>query len=132
MKSIVVYPVVFFDGYCHLCDSSVQFVLAHEKEQKLRFASLQSKFAAKNLDDNKNFSTIVFMENNKVYYKSQAVIKIARYLKFPYNSISLLAIFPYSFLDVFYAWIAKNRYKWFGRKNTCEIPSETVSIRFFD
>lgn len=129
-------PIIFFDGVCNFCNSSVLFVLKHEKTDELRFASLQSEFAQSQLRehslDSKTFNSIVFIEDGKYYQKSTAALKIASYLKFPYGFLKYLIIVPSFIRNFVYDIISKNRYKWFGQKDSCMIPSPELKSRFID
>lgn len=129
-------PIILFDGVCNLCNSSVLFVLKHEKSDELRFASLQSEFGQNKLKehhlDSKTFNSIVFIEDGKYYQKSSAALKIASYLKFPYGFLKYLIIVPSFIRNFVYDIISKNRYKWFGQKDSCMIPSTELKSRFID
>jgi len=128
--------IILFDGICNLCNYSVSFILKKDKKKHFRFASLQSDAAKKLLlhANNKNIlnnlKSIVLISNNKVYTKSTAVLKIGKYLKFPYNLSYLLLIVPRFFRDFIYDYISKNRYKWFGKNETCMMPSKEYLDKF--
>lgn len=128
--------VVLFDGVCNLCSGAVQFIIKHEKHKSMFFASLQSEFAKTLLADNNinsiDMSTVVFYENHKLFYKSSAALRIAGLLKFPYNLLSVFRIIPPFARDLIYNLIAKNRYRWFGKKESCMIPSLELKARFLD
>ena len=126
--------IILFDGVCNLCNNSIQFIIKRDKKQHFLFASLQSdaaqdillQFQLKNSD----FDSIIFIENGKIYQKSTAILKISTYLgglwKLNYGFI----IIPKFIRDTIYSFIAKNRYKWFGKKNVCMIPTKELKIRF--
>jgi predicted DCC family thiol-disulfide oxidoreductase YuxK len=119
--------VVFFDGVCNLCNSSIDFLIRIDKKNKLKYSSLQSEYAKKRLNtDIKDFGdSVVFLSGDNVYYRSEAALKILKTLGGPYKLIALLlSIFPYFILNYFYRLIAKNRYKWFGKRDTCRLPTE--------
>ena len=129
-------PIIFFDGVCNLCNHSVQFILKNDSQHFFRFASLQSAVASSMLKD-KNISpealdSIVYIYENKVYTESTAALQIAKHLDFPYQLLSVFMWVPSFIRDAVYRWIAKNRYKWFGRKEECWVPSEKVKKRFLE
>ena len=128
--------IVFFDGLCTLCSSSVNFILNNERNSKLYFSSLQSAFAKKFLKSygivSSQQDSIIYFEKNRLFFKSDAVFKISINLKFHLRCIIFLKIFPKIFRDYFYNIISKNRYKWFGKKTVCYIPKKDFSNRFLD
>ncbi|MBM9501315.1 thiol-disulfide oxidoreductase DCC family protein [Leptospira sp. 201903071] len=129
-------PIVFFDGVCNLCNGTVLFFLDHNPKKNLRFASLQSEFAEriltkKNLPDVAP-SSVLFLENGILYEKSNAVLKIAAHLSFPWNLASIFRWVPTLLRDIVYDWIAKNRYRWFGKSEACRIPSPELKSRFLE
>ncbi|MGB0367914.1 MAG: thiol-disulfide oxidoreductase DCC family protein [Flavobacteriales bacterium] len=126
--------VLLFDGVCNLCSESVQFVLERNRKENVKFASLQSDFGAKTLA---NFnlpanyvSSLVLVENGNVFVKSDAALKLAKHLNGLWKIGSVLLIVPKFIRNPVYDWIAKNRYKWFGKKEVCWIPEEKWKKRF--
>lgn len=127
--------VVFFDGVCNLCNKSVNFLIRVDKKKKLKYSSLQSHYAKSNLDTTTDelMNSIVFLTNGKEYRRSKAVLKILITLGGFYKFTGLLfSIFPSFFLDVFYNLVAKNRYKAFGKKDTCRIPKKEEQSFFIE
>ncbi|GEM45426.1 thiol-disulfide oxidoreductase DCC family protein [Deinococcus cellulosilyticus] len=127
-------PVVLFDGVCNLCNSSVQFILLNDRTGRLHFASLQSEIAAELLEAhwkgaNLPDSIIVVVEG-KVHAKSDAALYIARNLKFPYYLLGLFSFIPRPIRDAIYDWIARNRYRWFGKRDQCMLPRPEWKSRF--
>lgn len=126
--------ILLFDGYCNLCQSSVQFVLKHEKKQELVFTSLQSPIGKKILNQysiNPNeIDSLVLIKNNKAYIKSSAALRLCYYLKGIYFLGVILIITPPMIRNFVYDYIAKNRYKWFGKSESCMIPDEKIANRF--
>lgn len=126
--------IIFFDGVCNLCNASVNFVIKHDKKEQFLFASFQSDaakeillhFNLKNLDVN----TVILVEGQKVYDKSTAVLKIAKRLDGGYKAFYAFFIVPKIFRDWVYDIIAKNRYLWFGKRESCMIPSAKLKNRF--
>ena len=125
--------VVLFDGVCNLCNASVDFIVRHEKGDELKFASLQSDFG-KSLIKKTGIETvpdsIVFYCKGELLTKSKAVLHVCRHLTFPLNLLRIFTIIPTSLADLIYEWIAKNRYKWFGKKETCRIPTAEEQNKF--
>lgn len=124
--------IVFFDGICNLCNASIDFIVRHEKGNQLKFASLQSEIANQYLtpENREQLQTIQFFHQNKTYTKSTAVLKISKHLKFPWNLGIIFLIIPKFIRDFVYDLVATNRYKWFGQKNTCRIPTEEERGKF--
>jgi predicted DCC family thiol-disulfide oxidoreductase YuxK len=127
--------IVLFDGVCNFCASSVQFIIRHDKTNSLQFASLQSAIAQQLLSDykmSKSLDGVVFVEDNKAYFKSAAAFRIARYFGGFWKILNVFSILPLFITDFFYDIIANNRYKWFGKKETCMIPSPEIRNRFLE
>lgn len=127
--------IVLFDGVCNFCASSVQFIIKHDKSNSLQFASLQSTIGQELLTKYnmpKNLEGVVFIENGKAYFKSLAAFRIVRYFSGFWKGLILFSILPKFITDFFYDIIAKNRYKWFGKKDSCMIPSPEIRSRFLD
>ena len=129
-------PVILFDGVCNLCNRSVQRVLKNEKSDYYKFASLQSEFGQnvlKELGKNQSeFESFLVLENDKVYEKSRAVYKVIGKLKFPYALLYFFWPIPWFMRDWVYTWIARNRYKWYGKREECWLPDEKLKARFID
>ncbi|MBI3520400.1 MAG: DUF393 domain-containing protein [Bacteroidetes bacterium] len=126
--------ILLFDGYCNLCHSSVQFVMKHEKNQELYFTSLQSDTGIEILNhfniDPVKVDSLVLIENNKAYIKSSAALRLGKYLNGLYVLGYGFLIIPPFIRNMVYDYIAKNRYKWYGKKESCLIPEKDVSNRF--
>lgn len=126
--------ILLFDGHCNLCHSSVQFVLKHEKNNELYFTSLQSPIGVEILTHysiNPNeIDSLVLIEKNKAYIKSSAALRVSKYLKGLYPICCSLLIIPSFIRNWVYDYIAKNRYKWFGKMDNCLVPDENLSKRF--
>lgn len=127
-------PILFFDGVCNVCNASVQFVLAHEDGPRLRFASLQSKTAEDMLPalgiDPKDLDSLVIVDGGKVYNRSTAALEAARMLKAPYRWATIFLLVPKFIRDFFYKVFANNRYRLFGKKDECMIPTPELRARF--
>ena len=128
--------IVFFDGVCNLCNSTIQFLIKKNDKKSLRFSSLQSNFGQQFLKDNKlqvaKFESIYYLKNNILYSHSSAVLEILKELKGIYPYASILKIIPKFIRDEVYKWIAKNRYRLFGKQESCWIPSPDLKDRFID
>lgn len=127
--------LILFDGVCNLCNSSVQFVIKRDKKDKFRYAALQSEIGLEiinkfNIDTSKTDSIILYSNDKGISYKSTAALKIASKLGFPTNILSLFLIIPAIIRNVVYDFIAKNRYKWYGKKDHCMIPTPELKSKF--
>ena len=126
--------ILLFDGYCNLCHASVQFVLKHEKKRDTYFTSLQSKTGMEILTyysiDPLVTDSLVLIENNKAYIKSSAALRLAKHLKGIFPLAFGFIIIPPFIRNCVYDFIAKNRYKWYGKKDSCLIPDPELAKRF--
>ncbi len=129
-------PVIYFDGVCNLCNLSIQFILRHEKDKKLKFAPLQSLAGSTILkhvrDTEPDLDSLIFQQGESIYTQSKAVFKIASYLKWPYSLVRYFQILPKPLTDLFYRWIARNRYSVFGKRDQCMLPTPELRDRFID
>ncbi|MBZ5752659.1 MULTISPECIES: thiol-disulfide oxidoreductase DCC family protein [Metabacillus] len=127
-------PILLFDGICNFCDQSVQFVIRHDKLNTFKFAALQSNVGQELLKKynlpTENFDSFVFISNDRCYQKSTAALHVCRGLGGIWRILYLLIVIPRPLRDRFYNLVAKNRYKWFGKKDQCMIPSPEVRKRF--
>jgi predicted DCC family thiol-disulfide oxidoreductase YuxK len=127
-------PVIIFDGVCELCNASVDFILKWEKRPDFMFTANQNPpgqaiLRSFGLDPN-DVSTVFVVENGKIYQRSAAAMRIARRLRFPAVLLYGFVIVPGFIRDVVYKWVARNRYRWYGQKDTCRIPSQEEIARF--
>lgn len=126
-------PIVLFDGDCHFCDWSVQFIIKHDRKGIYYFASLQSERGKMLLEKYQlsfDINSLVLIENEEAYIKSSAVLRICRNLNGVLSLFYLFNMIPKRLLNVVYDCIAKNRYKWFGKKTYCKIYPEEIQKRF--
>jgi len=138
MQSSQKNKIILFDGVCNLCNNAVQFVIKHDKEDIFRFAALQSTIGRKLTHDRgidpSQMDSIVLIEPGVAYYtKSTAALKIARSLGGVQGSLAgVLEWVPEGLRDRIYNHIANNRYRWYGRKDTCMIPTPELRAKFLD
>ena len=129
--------IVLFDGVCNLCDDAVQRIIKHDKKDIFRFASLQSDFgkelvAERDLDP-EELDSIILIDPGVAYYKkSTAALEISRDLSGGYSLLKNFLFIPESLRDGVYDFIANNRYKWFGKKDQCMIPTPELKAKFLD
>lgn len=127
-------PVVLFDGVCNLCSSVVQFIIKHDKKKQFRFASLQSDFGQKILAENKfsttDLSSFILLEDGKLFTKSTGALRVVKRLKALWPLLYGFIIIPPFIRNAVYNWVAKNRYKWFGKKEACWLPTPELKSRF--
>ncbi len=125
--------IILFDGVCNLCNGFVQKVIAADKNDYFRFASLQSNEAKELLKNHPEFfslKTIIFLEKDKIYTRSTAALKISKHLSGIWPLLQTGYLFPSFLRDGIYNIIAKNRYKWFGKKDQCMVPSPQLKSKF--
>lgn len=127
-------PIVFFDGVCNLCNGAVQYILRHEVRNELMFCSLQSPaaseiFASRGLLK-PEVDSIILLDRRHVYVKSEAALRVAKYLNSPHSWWYLFRVFPLWLRDGVYTFIARNRYKWFGKQAACLVPTPELKARF--
>jgi predicted DCC family thiol-disulfide oxidoreductase YuxK len=127
-------PVILFDGVCNFCNSSVNFVIKKDKKAVIQFAPLQSEKGRLFLRQFNlppfEMKSFIFIEDGKMYMQSTAALRVCRYLKGLWPLCYGFIIVPKFIRDGIYNWIAKNRYKWFGVREQCMIPSPDVRSRF--
>lgn len=128
--------VLLFDGICMLCNAGVDFVLEKDTSEQIKFAALQSQVGQallEKFDAPKDLSTVVFIENNKAYIKSEAVLRVGRHLNWYFSVPAQLALLgvPKPVRDFLYSNVlAKNRYQWFGEKEECRLLDDQHRSRF--
>lgn len=127
--------IILFDGVCNLCNSAVQFVIRHDTKDIFRFVALQSELGREILKhigiDSKHIDSIILYEPGiAYYYKSSAAIQIAQNLGGFWHFGTIFRIIPTGIRNQLYDYIAKNRYKWYGKKDSCMIPTPELNIKF--
>ncbi len=128
------YKIILFDGVCNLCNGAVNFVIQRDKKDKFKFAALQSETGLQLIFkfkiDTAELDSILLVDGEKYYDKSTAALHIAKYLSGAYPLLFMFIIVPKFIRDAIYDYIAKNRYKWFGRKESCMIPTAELKEKF--
>lgn len=128
--------ILLFDGVCNLCASAVQFVLKRNKKENIYFASLQSNIGQQLMQQHQLDSTVinslVYIENGKAYSKSTGALRMAKQLSGLWPLLYGFIIVPPFIRNVVYNWVAKNRYRWFGKQETCWLPQPKWNARFLD
>ncbi|MBW7907559.1 MAG: DUF393 domain-containing protein [Kiritimatiellae bacterium] len=127
--------VILFDGECNLCSAVVRFVLRWEREPFCRFASLQSELGKQLVRDAggnaERLDTFHFIRNGQLLGRSEAALAVANYLRWPWRAVRILGVLPRRWRDWLYDFIAKNRFRWFGRHGYCAIPDGVPVNRFY-
>ncbi|MFL9844434.1 thiol-disulfide oxidoreductase DCC family protein [Flavobacterium rhizosphaerae] len=127
--------IILFDGVCNLCDSAVQFIIKHDKKDVFRFVALQSELGQEivsyiSIDTSKTDSIILYIPGKSYYYKAEAALNISKDLSGGYNLLSLLKFIPNVISNSVYDYVARNRYKWYGKKEACMIPTPELKAKF--
>ena len=127
-------PILLFDGHCNLCNAWVRLIVSRDTAKKILFAPLQSSVGRKMLEEHKidvNYTdSLVFFEEEKFSVSSTAALRIYSYLDGWERNLQLLSVVPRPFRDALYHFIAKYRYKWFGRSEQCMVPTQELRERF--
>jgi predicted DCC family thiol-disulfide oxidoreductase YuxK len=131
--------IILFDGACNLCSGAVRFVISRDPHARCRFASLQSDAARAacaevgyDLPASATPSTIVVIEGGRALERSDAVLAIARRMRFPWPVLGVFCVLPCGLRDVLYGFVARHRYRWFGRADACMAPRAELQQRFLD
>jgi predicted DCC family thiol-disulfide oxidoreductase YuxK len=128
------HAIILFDGVCNFCDASVNFVIKRDKRAYFRFAPLQepkgAEIARRYGIDPARLDTFVLVENGRAYPKSGGSLRVARRLGGLYPLAFVLILIPPLIRDFFYDWFARRRYRWFGKKDACMVPTPEVRDRF--
>jgi predicted DCC family thiol-disulfide oxidoreductase YuxK len=128
--------IILFDGVCNFCDGAINFVLKQDKKDVFRFAPLQSQTGQKLLAQyqipKKDFESFILIQDGKAYQKSTAALKVLNQLPWYWKALQVFWIVPKFIRDGVYDFIAHNRYKWFGKKEVCMIPTPEMRSRFLD
>jgi predicted DCC family thiol-disulfide oxidoreductase YuxK len=132
------HPVVLFDGVCNICSRTVNFIIDRDPKGKFRFASLQSEAGRRILEGFGNTvspgdpETIVVIDRSHVYQRSGALLRVARHMRGAWPLLTALLVVPRPVRDALYRWAAARRYRWFGKSDTCRVPTQELRARFLD
>lgn len=129
-------PIIFFDGVCNLCNSSVNFIIDRDEKNIFKFTPLQSKVASDVLPelgiDPNQLESFVLKIGNRAYRRSRAALEIARRMRRGWPLFYVFIIIPGPIRDMVYNLVARNRYRWFGKRDECRIPTPELKARFLD
>ncbi len=128
--------LILFDGVCNFCCLWVQFLIRRDPKKRFRFASLQSAIGQETLRrlhlSPDKLTTMIFVEGDRYFMKSSAALQMARRMRGPWPLLFLFIVIPAPIRDFFYDLVARNRYRWFGKKETCMVPTPDLKERFLD
>lgn len=129
-------PILLFDGVCNLCNGAIQYVIKNDPKGKFRFSALQNEFSQNLLKSHDpallDLDTVMLVYKDKVYVKSNAALESARLMGGLHSLLYIFKIVPRFLRDPIYNWVAKNRYRWFGKKDSCWLPTPELKARFID
>jgi len=128
------HKIILFDGVCNLCNGAVTYIIKRDKKNLFKFAALQSEIGREltskfNIDTSK-VDSIILIDGEKHYEKSSAALRIAKYLSGAYPLLFGFMVVPKFIRNAVYDYIARNRYKWFGKKESCMIPTAKLKDKF--
>jgi predicted DCC family thiol-disulfide oxidoreductase YuxK len=128
------HPILLFDGVCNLCNQTVQFIIERDKKAIFRFASLQSEYGENLLKkhqlSDKNLNSVILVYENKIYTHAAAPLEVLRLLGGFWQLGYVFKLVPSFLSNAVYRWVARNRYKWFGEKESCWLPTAELKSRF--
>lgn len=126
--------IILFDGVCNFCNASVNTIIKHDKKNRFKFTALQSEIGKNLLEkhhiDSQKTDSIILIENNTVFVKSTAILKISKHLNGLYPLAFGFIIIPTFIRDAVYDFVARNRYTWWGKKDSCMVPTAEVREKF--
>lgn len=126
--------IILFDGVCNLCNGAVTFIIKRDKHDRFRYAALQSEVGRTLTDkhgiDTSKTDSIILIEDDRCYTKSSAALRIARHLSGGYPLLYGFMILPKFIRDPLYDVIARNRYQWFGKRESCMVPTPELKAKF--
>jgi predicted DCC family thiol-disulfide oxidoreductase YuxK len=129
-------PVIIFDGVCNLCSGLVRFLLERDPRGEFLLTSYQSPAGRRLLKrfgvDPETVATVYLVEGGRLHARSAALLRVARRLPFPWKLAAALVLVPRPWRDRLYDWIARNRYRWFGKRDTCRVPTAAERARFLE
>lgn len=128
--------IILFDGVCNLCNDAVTFIIKRDKDDLFRYAALQSdigkELTGRHEIDTTEVDSIILLDGNLHYTKSSAALRIARHLSGGYPLLYGFMGLPTIMRDWVYNWIARNRYRWFGKRESCMVPTPELKAKFLD
>ncbi|MED0677204.1 thiol-disulfide oxidoreductase DCC family protein [Aneurinibacillus thermoaerophilus] len=126
--------ILLFDGVCNLCNQAVKFIIPRDPQRNFRFASLQSNTGQRLLQQyglpSDTLNSVILLDNGKAYTKSSAALRVARKLGGIWSLLYVFIMVPRPLRDIIYNWVARNRYRWFGKRETCMLPPPDIGERF--
>ncbi len=127
-------PIIFFDGVCNLCNGAINFIIDRDKKGYFKFAPLQSSIAENYIPQSviEKTDSIILWNSGQLYSKSTAALKISRHMDGAWKGLYAFMIIPRFIRDFVYEIIAKNRYKWFGKRDSCRMPTKDIKNRFLE
>ncbi|WP_375580530.1 thiol-disulfide oxidoreductase DCC family protein [Marivirga tractuosa] len=127
-------PIIFFDGVCNLCNGAINFIIDRDKKGYFKFAPLQSEVAKKYIPQSviEKTDSILYWDAGNLYSKSSAALRIAKKLDGFWKVFYVFIIIPKFIRDFVYDFIARNRYKWFGKRDSCRMPTKDIKNRFLE
>lgn len=136
MENYIGKKIILFDGYCNLCNSYVNFIIRKDKNNNFKFSSLQSGYG-KSISEKfelpgQNYDSFLFVENERCYIKSTAALRVAKNLPGLWKMFYIFIIIPPFIRNALYDFVAKRRYKWFGKKESCLIPTPELKEKFIE
>lgn len=130
------HKILLFDGVCNLCNASVLFVIRRDKKKEIKYAAIQSQQGKMLLQqyhiEEAYLGSLIFIEDGKVYLKSTGALRLCKYLKGLWPVLYLFIFVPPFIRNAVYDFVAKNRYQWFGKKETCMVPTVELKSLFLD
>ena len=132
------HPIVLFDGVCNLCNGAVNFIIDRDPRGTFRFAALQSDAGRRTLEGLGRSipdgapGSIVVVDDGRLYERSGAVLCIARHMRGAWPLLAGLAVIPRPLRDALYRWLAARRYRWFGKSDSCRVPTAELRARFLE
>ena len=128
--------VLLFDGVCNLCNQSVNWIIKRDAKNKFQFASLQSNYGKNVIDKfgikEDYMNTVILLENEYIYLRSEAALRIMKHLGGIYSPVYALILIPAFIRDAIYNFVARNRYRWFGKSETCRLPTPEEKAKFLE
>ncbi|HFA49889.1 MAG TPA: thiol-disulfide oxidoreductase DCC family protein [Bacteroidetes bacterium] len=130
------YPVILFDGVCNFCNDTINSIIKLDKKNVFKFAPLQSEMGQRMLEaynrSTEDFNSVVLICDGNLYTKSDAALQTFKHLGGPWRYLRIFSVVPRPVRNAVYDFIAKNRYKWFGKKEQCMVPTPDIKARFLD